>query len=104
MLGHQVVVLIKHYSIDLSTLTDSNKKKYMLGSRSWYLYLDNQYRNFVIKELEEKSLLPETKYSLIISIEDPDKEKNVYHDTISKLNQLNYIHSPIRTDIHIDVE
>lgn len=95
---------IKSYSIDLSELTPAKKRDYMKSERDWYLFLDSEYRNYVINELEKRNQIPHTPFSLIITIEDPYKEKNVYHDTINKLNQNNFVHNEINTEIHLDVE
>lgn len=95
---------IRSYSIDLSELTAANKRDYLNSDRDWYLFLDSKYRNYVVNELEKRNKTPHTPFSLIITIEDPNKEENVYHDTINKLNQNNFIHTEINTEIHLDVE
>lgn len=93
---------VKHYSIDLATLSNANKK-YLDAHRNFYLYLEGIYRNFIVSELEKNNKHPHTRFSLIITISDPNKEKNVYHDTIAKLTKNNFIHSAVATEIQIDV-
>ncbi|WP_405257536.1 hypothetical protein SC851_09860 [Ligilactobacillus murinus] len=67
------------------------------------MYLEGIYRNFIVSELEKNNKHPHTRFSLIITISDPNKEKNVYHDTIAKLTKNNFIHSAVATEIQIDV-
>ena len=94
---------MKKYDCDLSELRDANEK-YLSSDRKWYLFLEGQYRDFATKYYKEAERIPSIDYCLIISIIDPEKNKDVYSETIRTLDKYNFIHENIVTeiDIHID--
>ncbi|MHC5268599.1 S8 family peptidase [Enterococcus sp. LJL98] len=93
---------IKKYDCDLSELRDANEK-YLSAERNWYLFLEGQYRDFVTKHYQNNGENLSTDYCLIISIIDPSKEKDVYSETIRRLDKHHFIHENIETkmDIHV---
>ncbi|MBU5362562.1 S8 family peptidase [Enterococcus raffinosus] len=94
---------VKKYDSDLSELRPANEE--LLNSdRNWFLFLEGQYRDFVTKYYQAINKVPSIDYCLIISIIDPEEALDVYTDTIRSLDQYNFVHENIisEVDIHID--
>ena len=94
---------VKKYTFDLSDLKPG-KQKDLSDDRKWFLFLEGHYRNFTeyqaVKEQKDLSI----PYSLIITIEDPEKKTNVYDSTIAALDNYNFAHSTlsINNNIHLN--
>lgn len=94
---------VKKYDCDLSELRDANEK-YLSSDRNWYLFLEGQYRDFATKYYQMTNQTPNVEYCLIISIIDPEKNKDVYSETIRTLDKHNFIHETIESEIDIYVD
>ena len=94
---------VKKYDCDLSELRDANEK-YLSSDRNWYLFLEGQYRDFATKYYQIANQTPEINYCLVISIIDPEKNKDVYSETIRTLDKHNFIHETIESEIDIHVD
>ena len=94
---------VKKYTFDLADLKPG-KQKCLSDDKNWFLFLEGHYRNFTerqaVKEQQDLSI----PYSLIITIEDPEKKINVYDSTIATLNNYNFIHSTlsINNNVHLN--
>lgn len=91
---------IKKYVFDLAELRNSFKK-YLLSNKHWYLFLEGHYRYYAINCLDKKDLF--IPYSLIITIEDPKQEAQVYNSTVASLQSNNFIHNNILINNHINL-
>lgn len=91
---------IKKYAFDLSELQKSLNDN-ILSERHWFLFIEGHYRDYAEKHLKTDELyMP---YSLIITIEDPERKANVYNSTISALNNNNFYHSDVSINNHINL-
>lgn len=87
---------IKKWHINLSEITPSNKDKYLKAPKKWCLRLSGLFRDFSATRaaLENRSLYQD--FSLIITIKDPNGEKQVYDEVTQLLDSRNFIHNDIK--------
>lgn len=91
---------VKKFVFDLSELTPSKLDK-MSDNRHWFLFLEGHYRNFAESKAQENFQKLEIPFSLIITIEDPDKSVDVYDSTVKALDDNYFVHSNISVDNNI---
>lgn len=94
--------VVKKYVIDLSELRDKNKEN-LLASRKWFLFLEGHYRNLIESEAARCNYKLSIPFSLIITIEDPSKNQNVYDSSIRALKNNNFIYNPVRINNRIQL-
>lgn len=85
---------IKKYAVDLSEMTETNKRKYATADKKWYLKLSGLYRHFSEQQAAHSRQLSQD-FCLLITIKDPTETLNVYNETIQKLEANNFWHSSI---------
>jgi hypothetical protein len=93
---------IKKYAVDLSEMTDANKR-YITENKNWYLKLRGFYRRYT----EHKAELigkPQQDFCLIITIKDPTGKLNVYNETIQKLDAFQFWHNSLSISSRITVK
>jgi len=92
---------VKKYAVDLSEMTDTNKRNYATANKKWYLKLSGLYRNFSEQQaLHSKQLSQD--FCLIITIKDPTETLRVYDETMKKLDAYHFWHSSI--NLHSQVK
>lgn len=91
---------IKQDIIDLEMMKDSNRNNYLSMDREWYLEMKLQFRDALLKQ-KKRGL--KVDYCIVISIEDPLKGGQVYHEVINELNQKNFISQDINVENIINV-
>jgi uncharacterized protein YqkB len=92
---------VKKWAVDLSELTDGNKK-YITANKNWYLKLEGLYRRYT--ELKAvNTVKPQQEFCLIITIKDPTEKLNVYNETIQKLDALNFWHNSLNISSRVSV-
>ena len=92
---------IKKYAVDLSEMTEANKR-YITANKNWYLKIEGLYRRFT----EQKAILvgkPQQEFCLIVTIKDPTETKNVYNETIQKLDFFQFWHNSLNISSRITV-
>lgn len=87
---------IKKWHINLSEITPANKDKYLKAPKKWGLRLSGLFRDFSITRaaLGDRTLYQD--FSLVITIKDPNGEKQVYNEVTQLLNNRNFIHNDIK--------
>lgn len=87
---------IKKWHINLAELTPATKDKYLQAPKKWCLRLRGLFRDFsVIRAgLNNQTLYQD--FSLIITIKDPNNEKQVYNEVTQLLDNRNFIHNDIK--------
>lgn len=87
---------IKKWHINLSEITPANKDKYLKAPKKWCLRLSGLFRDFSITRaaLGDRTLYQD--FSLVITIKDPNGEKQVYNEVTQLLNNRNFIHNDIK--------
>ncbi|OAU79679.1 S8 family peptidase [Lacticaseibacillus rhamnosus] len=93
---------VKKYAFDLSEITPG-KFNNVSGDRHWFLFLEGHYRDYAEKDALRHQEVLSIPYSLIITIEDPDEQAQVYDSTVQELDANNFIHSNVSVDnsIHL---
>ncbi len=96
---------VKKYACDLNEFTEANKK-HINNDKHWFLYLNSQYRDYILKEnMREKKEL-ETEFCVFITIYDPDQKENIYNRTIHQLESNGFVYDEVslNTEVEIDVD
>jgi len=94
---------IKKYAVDLSEMTEANKKRALTENKQWFLCIEGMFRDFIEKKAEKESFDLNQEFCLIITIKDPDRQINVYDKVTQKLNAHNFLHSNIKLATDIDI-
>jgi hypothetical protein len=92
---------VKKYAIDLSQTTKGIKNKHLTGDKKWFLKLHGVYRQHVETNYENEEL--NQNFCLIVTVRDPEGIKPVYDGVTQKLNEYNFIHNNIKTNIDISI-
>lgn len=94
---------VKKYDCNLSELRLSNEK-YIQSDRNWYLFIEGQYRDFITKKFQKMKKVPSMQFCLIITIEDVEKEVDVYNGTVRELDANNFNYAEVVSEINIEVK
>lgn len=70
--------------------------------RPWFLFLEGHYRNFAEVDAQRNQLPLSILYSVIITIEDPDKTAAVYDSTIQSLMAHAFEVKDLSLDSHLN--
>lgn len=94
---------VKKYAIDLKDMTPSNKDKYLLSDRKWYLKITGLYRDFIEKDAVKRNYQLGQEFCMILTIRDPEEKIPVYDQVTQHLTVNSFVHYNIqvRNDIHI---
>jgi hypothetical protein len=95
---------VKKYAVDLSELTEANKRKCVSAHKHWYLKVNGIYRSFTEQQAVINSIKPSQEFCLIITIKDPSGRLNIYDETIHNLDANNFWHSQIALTSQITVK
>lgn len=96
---------VKKDAVDLSEVTESNKKQFLTKDRFWYLYISGLYRDYVetftsSSKFEDLS----QEFVAIITIRDSTETTNVYNDVSQKLVENNFINYNLNIDLENKVQ
>lgn len=94
---------VKKYIIDLDTMTNSNKNKYLTKNKKWYLKLNQLFREKIEREFESHLEDLEQEFCLIISFEDKTNVKNVHDDVVKELIKNNFVYNDILVENNIEI-
>lgn len=94
----------KKYAIDLSELTEGNKRKHLTSSRLWYLSLQGLYRDHIEKKAEREGRTLRQEFCLLVTLRDPTGSRRVYDEVVQKLDQYSFWHDTVRTRSTVRVE
>jgi hypothetical protein len=97
---------VKKYGVDLSEMTESNKRKYLDSRRHWFLKIEGVYRDFTEKKSEQSGLPLSQDFCLILTIRSINTDNDVYTGVTQQLDRYNFWHQNInlRATAHIDLE
>ena len=97
---------VKKYGVDLSEMTESNKRKYLDSRRHWFLKIEGVYRDFTEKKSEQLGLPLSQDFCLILTIRSINTDNDVYTGVTQQLDRYNFWHQNInlRATAHIDLE
>ena len=96
---------VKKYAVDLSELSDSNKKRYITADKKWYLTLRGLFREHTEQQAVLERSIPKQDLCLIITIRDPNQIAPIYNDVTQGLDNCNFWHSNIKltNDISVNI-
>ncbi|WP_430536091.1 S8 family peptidase [Listeria rocourtiae] len=94
---------VKKFAADLSELKNSVSEESLDHSKSWFLYLEGQYRDFILKKYDRESKVLSMDYCVVITISDPDYKEDVYMGTIRELESNNFVYDDIEISSNIDI-
>ena len=87
---------VKKYAIDLDEMTDANKRKFLSGSRQWYMKVTALFRDAVERESSETGEVLEQDFCILLTIRDPSGKAPVYNEITQQLQEKNFVYSNIR--------
>ena len=87
---------VKKYAIDLDEMTDANKKKYLAGSRQWYMKVEALFRDAVEREARSTGEVLEQDFCILLTIRDPSGKAPVYTEITQQLQEKNFVYSNVR--------
>lgn len=87
---------IKKYAVNLDELTESNRKKYLDGSRKWYMKIEGLFRDAVEREARDTGEVLEQEFCILITIRDPEGKAPVYNEVTQLLQQRGFVYSNVR--------
>lgn len=93
---------IKKYSVDLSKMTSTNKRKALGENRKWALKLNGLYRDSAEQALVRDGEVLSQEVVVVVTIKDPRHKGTVYAECLSLLEQRGYIHNDI--NLHHDIQ
>lgn len=93
----------RKYALDLTELTKSNKEKFLISPKNWYLKLEGLFRSHIeqLAESERSDLTQE--FCMLLTIRDPNKKAPVYQEVSKLLEINNFIHRNIKINQNIDI-
>lgn len=92
---------IKKYYVDLSKMTDANKRKALGENRKWALKLTGLYRDAAVQALERDGEVLSQDVVVVVTIKDPRHRGTIYTECLDLLEQRGYVHNDI--NIHNDI-
>lgn len=87
---------VKKFHCNLSHMTDTNKKKYLLSPKKWYLKLTGFYRCKTDRIAENFGMDLAQKFCIAITIKDQSGDHNVYNQVSQFLDQRQFVHERIQ--------
>jgi len=97
---------VKKYAVDLSEMTDTNKRKYTTGNKLWFLYLDGIYRDHTVQRARIDGVSLSQEFCLMLTIRDPEHSANVYDEVTQGLANSQFWHRNINlsSDVSVSVD
>lgn len=95
---------VKKWSINLDDFTQGNRDKYLRSPKNWYLKLEGLFRNFTESKCEMARITPSQEFTLIISIKDTKKKKNVYNEVTKLLDNYGFVHNNIKLNSEVIIK
>lgn len=97
---------VKKYAVDLSEMTDTNKRKYTTGNKLWFLYLNGIYRDHTVQRASIDGVSLSQEFCLILTIRDPEHSANVYDEVTQGLANSQFWHRNINlsSDVSVSVD
>ena len=92
---------IKKYYVDLSKMTDTNRRKALGENRKWALKLTGLYRDAAVQALERDGEVLSQDVVVVVTIKDPRHRGTIYTECLDLLEQRGYVHNDI--NIHNDI-
>lgn len=87
---------VKKYAVDLADMTPSNKLKYLVKERKWYLEVKGLYRDFIEQDATERNYQLSQEFCLFLTIKDPKGNAPVYDEVSQQLEYKNFVHHSIQ--------
>jgi hypothetical protein len=96
---HKKYQVVKKWVINLSELTDANKKRHTEYPKRWFLKIEGLFRDHIEKTKDNV----ECEFCLIITIRDNKHGTQVYHDVTNSLEEHNFIQNDIQVRTNIEL-
>ena len=93
----------KKFAIDLSELTNKNRKKFTQSPKKWYLKIEGLYRDVIEKKAEKDRINLSQEFCVVLTIRDPLKKALIYEEVSALLDTNNFIHRNIKLEQAIEV-
>lgn len=95
---------IKKYYVDLSKMTDANRRMALGENRKWALKLNGLYRDAAEQTLERDGEMLSQDVVVVVTIKDPRHRGTIYTECLNLLEQRGYVHNDIivHNDIRIE--
>lgn len=94
---------VKKYAVDLSELSDTNKRHYLTQDKHWYLKVSGLFRDHVERQAALNSVQLSQEMCLILTISDPTGKANIYDEVTQKLDEFNFWHNNVNISSDINI-
>jgi len=94
---------VKKYAVDLSELSDTNKRYYLTQDKHWYLMVRGLFRDHIERQAAINSVPLSQEMCLILTICDPAGKANIYDEVTQKLDEFNFWHSNVNISSEINI-
>lgn len=94
---------VKKYAVDLSELSDTNKRHYLTQGKQWYLKVSGLFRDHVERQAALNSVQLSQEMCLILTISDPTGKANIYDEVTQKLDEFNFWHNNVNISSDINI-
>lgn len=97
---------IKKYCVNLSKMTNANRRKALGSNRKWALKLNGLYRDTAEQSLIRDGEVLSQEVIVVITIKDPLRRGTTYSECLRLLEERGYVHNDIsvNNDITIDIQ
>ncbi len=99
---------IKKYAVNLSELTEGNRRKFLAGHRQWFMQIKGLFRDAIQREADITGEILKQEFCVILTIRDPERRAPVYNEVTQQLQEKGFIYTnvPLRNEIreHVRIE
>ncbi|WP_278970644.1 S8 family peptidase [Megasphaera elsdenii] len=101
---------VKKYAVNLDEMTAANRRKFLDGSRKWYMKVEGLFRDAIEREARADGKVLEQEFCVLLTIRDPEGKAPVYNEITQQLQQKGFVYSnvrlknEIREHVHIEGE
>lgn len=101
---------VKKYAVNLDEMTAANRRKFLDGSRKWYMKVEGLFRDAIEREARDDGKVLEQEFCVLLTIRDPEGKAPVYNEITQQLQQKGFVYSnvrlknEIREHVHIEGE
>ena len=87
---------VKKYAVNFDDMTDGNKRKYLSGSRKWYMKVETLFRDAVEREAKETGEILEQEFCILLTVRDQSGKAPVYNEITQQLQEKGFFYSNVQ--------
>ena len=87
---------IKKYAIDLDEMKTSQRNKFLVGNRKWYMKIEALFREAIERKAKLTGKEIEQDFCVLLTVRDPKGEAPVYNEITQQLQEKNFVYSNVK--------